>query len=77
MNSKTVSQTTGVIYHRLQLVSLHPNTSTSVHALTLSLLMSYIHGAPCKTRNFNVVYIDISLRLATLKVVSFYLLHNF
>jgi hypothetical protein len=25
--------------------------------LTLSLLMSYIYGAPCKTRNFNVVYI--------------------
>jgi hypothetical protein len=25
--------------------------------LTLSLLMSYICGAPCKTRNFNVVYI--------------------
>jgi hypothetical protein len=25
--------------------------------LTLSLLMSYICGAPCKARNFNVVYI--------------------
>jgi hypothetical protein len=25
--------------------------------LTLSLLMSYIYGAPCRTRNFNVVYI--------------------
>jgi hypothetical protein len=25
--------------------------------LTLSLLMSYIYGAPCKARNFNVVYI--------------------
>jgi hypothetical protein len=25
--------------------------------LTLILLMSYICGAPCKTRNFNVVYI--------------------
>jgi hypothetical protein len=25
--------------------------------LTLSLLMSYIYGAPCKVRNFNVVYI--------------------
>jgi hypothetical protein len=25
--------------------------------LTLSLLMSYIHGASCKARNFNVVYI--------------------
>jgi hypothetical protein len=34
--------------------------------------MSYIlvYGAPCKARNFNVV------RLATLKAVSFYLLHN-
>jgi hypothetical protein len=25
--------------------------------LTLSLLMSYIYGAPCSARNFNVVYI--------------------
>jgi hypothetical protein len=25
--------------------------------LTLSLLMSCIYGAPCKARNFNVVYI--------------------
>jgi hypothetical protein len=46
--------------------------------LTLSLLMSYIYGVPCKARNFNVVYIYIymNLRLATLKAVSFYLLHN-
>jgi hypothetical protein len=26
-------------------------------AITLSLLMSHISGAPCKARNFNVVYI--------------------
>jgi hypothetical protein len=34
--------------------------------LTLSLLMSYIYGAPCKARNFNVIYIYIymDLRLA-------------
>jgi hypothetical protein len=42
--------------------------------------MSYIpvYGAPCKARNLNVVYIYIymDIRLATLKVVSFYLLHN-
>jgi hypothetical protein len=33
--------------------------STSKIRLTLSLLMSYIrmYGAPCKARNFNVVYI--------------------
>jgi hypothetical protein len=36
--------------------------------------MSYIYGAPCKARNFNIVYMDLSL--ATLKDVSFYLLHN-
>jgi hypothetical protein len=36
--------------------------------------MSYIYGAPCKARNFNNVY--IWRRLATLKSVSFYLLHN-
>jgi hypothetical protein len=33
--------------------------------------MSYIYGAPCKAINFN-----IDLRLATLKAVFFYLLHN-
>jgi hypothetical protein len=38
--------------------------------------MSYIYGAPCKARNLNVVYIYMDLRLATLKAVSFYLLHN-
>jgi hypothetical protein len=26
-------------------------------SLTLSLLMSYVDGAPCKARNFNIVYI--------------------
>jgi hypothetical protein len=37
--------------------------------------MSYICGAPCKARNFNIhIYMD--LRLATLKAVCFYLLHN-
>jgi hypothetical protein len=44
--------------------------------LTLSLLMLYICGAPCKARNFNVVYIHMDLRLAKLKAVSFCLLHN-
>jgi hypothetical protein len=40
--------------------------------------MSYIYGALCKAKNFNIVYIYIyvDLRLATLKAVSFYLLHN-
>jgi hypothetical protein len=28
-----------------------------LNGLTLSLLMSYIYGALCKARNFNVVYI--------------------
>jgi hypothetical protein len=36
--------------------------------------MSLVYGAPCKARNFNVIYID--LRLVTLKAVSFYTLHN-
>jgi hypothetical protein len=48
--------------------------SNIVTVLTLSLLMSYICGAPCKARNFNVVYMD--LRLVRLKAISFYLLHN-
>jgi hypothetical protein len=50
-----------------------------ISQLTLSLLMSYIYGAPCKARNFNVVYIYyiyMDLCLAMLKAVSFYLLHN-
>jgi hypothetical protein len=32
----------------------YPNYSWD---LTLSLLMSYIYGAPCKARNLNIVYI--------------------
>jgi hypothetical protein len=38
--------------------------------------MSYIYGAPCKAINFNVVYIYMDLRLATLKAACFYLLHD-
>jgi hypothetical protein len=38
--------------------------------------MSYMYGAPCKARNFNVVYTYMDLRFATLKAVSFYFLHN-
>jgi hypothetical protein len=38
--------------------------------------MSYIYGAPCKARNFNVVYTYMDLHLAKLNAVSFYLLHN-
>jgi hypothetical protein len=34
-------------------------SSHGVGHLTLSLLMSYKRGAPCKARNFNVVYIYI------------------
>jgi hypothetical protein len=37
---------------------------------TLSLLMSYTCGAPCKARYFNVVYIYMDLGLATLKADS-------
>jgi hypothetical protein len=43
--------------------------------LTLSLLISYIYGAPCKARNFN--FVCMNLLLAMLKVISFYFLHNF
>jgi hypothetical protein len=34
----------------------------SVVTLTLSLLMSYICGAPCKARNFNVVQWNLGSR---------------
>jgi hypothetical protein len=33
------------------------NCGLEGYCLTLSLLMSYIYGAPCKARNFKVVYI--------------------
>jgi hypothetical protein len=49
-------------------------SSLVVRLLTLSLLMSYIYGAPCKARNFNVVYIWTYFGKA--ETVSFYLLHN-
>jgi hypothetical protein len=55
----------------------HKQDTNKYRSLTLSVLMSYIYGAPCKARNFDVVYIVyMDLRLATLKAVSFYLLHN-
>jgi hypothetical protein len=34
-----------------------PKLAATKASLTLSLLMSYVYGAPCKARNFNVVYI--------------------
>jgi hypothetical protein len=40
----------------------------------MSCIYICMYGAPCKDTNFNVIYMD--LRLATLKAVSFYLLHN-
>jgi hypothetical protein len=53
-------------------------TCIKIHTLTRSPLMSYVYiyicGVPCKARSFSVVYMD--LRLATLKAVSFYFLHN-
>jgi hypothetical protein len=42
--------------------------------LTLSLLMSYIYGAPCRARNFNVAYIWTYVRQHWNRL--FYLLHN-
>src|SRR5215510_5630659 len=44
--------------------------------LTLCVLMSYIYGAPCKAKNFNLLYIYMNLHLAMLKAVSFYFMHN-
>jgi hypothetical protein len=38
--------------------------------------MSYIYGAPCKAKNFNILGTYIYIYVATLKAVSFYLLHN-
>jgi hypothetical protein len=67
---------------RRRLILLFSFRRVRTASLTLSLLMSCIHGAPCKARNFNVVYICIyiyiymDVGLATLKAVSFYLLHN-
>jgi hypothetical protein len=39
-----------------QVLSVTVNRKTFLSNLTLSLLMSYIYGAPCKARNFNVSY---------------------
>jgi hypothetical protein len=36
---------------------LRGHHSLAPRPLTVSLLMSYIYGAPCKARNFNFVYI--------------------
>jgi hypothetical protein len=38
---------------------MHYVSSDLYIKLTLSLLMSHIYGAPCKSRNFNVVYIYV------------------
>jgi hypothetical protein len=53
------------------MLKIAPEDGENIHFVgtTLSLLMSFIYGAPCKARNVN-------LRLATLKAVSLYLLHN-
>jgi hypothetical protein len=34
-----------------------PTPCIHLNTLTLSLLMSYIYGSPCKARNFNVIHI--------------------
>jgi hypothetical protein len=39
-----------VVHHKIGSLVLYCS-------LTLSLLMSFIYGAPCKARKFNVVYI--------------------
>ena len=38
--------------------------------------MSYIHGAPSKARNANVVYYIYGPTFGNAETVSFYLLHN-
>jgi hypothetical protein len=38
-------------------ISTNYYTYIVLSSLTLSLLISYMYGAPCKARNFNVVYI--------------------
>jgi hypothetical protein len=43
----------------LSIVYCHQIPSERIPSLTISLLMYNIYGAPCKARNFNVVYIYI------------------
>jgi hypothetical protein len=45
------------VSHGLPLYLTGPSADRGSVLLTLSLLMSYIYGAPCKARNFNVVCI--------------------
>jgi hypothetical protein len=60
-------------YITLSLLMSHARARTHTHTHT----HIYIYGAPCKAISFNVyIYIYMDLRLATLKAVSFYLLHN-
>jgi hypothetical protein len=40
------------------------------------MLYVEVYGAPCKARNFIVLYIYMDLRLVTLRAASFYFLHN-
>jgi hypothetical protein len=60
------------LYYNFMLCHTKSRTmcTTVVWSLTLSLLMWYIYWASCKARNFNVIYIYMDLRLATLKAVS-------
>jgi hypothetical protein len=45
------------LHGRLSCIRAMCPTNLNLVILTLSLLMSYIYGAPCKARTFNVVYI--------------------
>jgi hypothetical protein len=52
-----VFQTLKKVYPRTGYEGLEEEQSyKSIVSLTLSLLMLYTHGTPCKARNFNVVY---------------------
>jgi hypothetical protein len=67
--------TTG--FHRPFSLGVRFETYEPFLYLTLSLLMSYIYGVPCKARNFyRHIYICMDLCLAMLKAVYFYLLYN-
>jgi hypothetical protein len=54
---RKLSYVTVVCKHFDSYQSYHNYRWDLIPRLTLSLLMSYIYGAPCKARKFNVVYI--------------------
>jgi hypothetical protein len=61
-------------YWNIKYVLIFSTTlSRSFFILTLSLLMSYIYGAPSKARNLTYIYIYIYIYIDEIYIVDFYM----